>query len=225
MMRVASFSTSLVSFVRCERRRSGGSGLERRTEHVHVRRRRRPGFFPVDLVLLVHQDEQIRVISDAFGVAEHQKSPGLQRVVKHRQQLPLKRAVHVDQHVPTAYQIEMRERRVARQILPREHAHIADRFGHLIAAVGLREEPPQPLRRHVVGNRRGVQPLARKADGAFADVGPENLHAAFLECVAEDFADDDRERIHFFARRAAGHPHAQRCARRDRRTTAGHPAR
>ena len=171
------------------------------------------GFFSVDLVLLVHRNEQIRVIPDALGVAQHQKAAGIQRVVKHGQQLPLKRAVHVNQDVPTAYQIEMRERRVAREILPREHAHIANRFGHLVAAVGLREEAAQPFRRDVIGNRRGVQPLPRKADGAFADVGPEDLHAAVLERVAENFAYDDRERIHFFAGRTAGHPHAQRCAR------------
>jgi hypothetical protein len=84
------------------------------------------------------------VIPDALGVAEHEAPGRLQGVVKHGQQPPLQRGVHVDQHIATAYQVEMRERRIARQILPCEDAHVAERLAHLIPAIGLREKSTEP---------------------------------------------------------------------------------
>ena len=80
------------------------------------------------------------MITDRLGVSEQQDAARLERVVKHRQQLLLQLAVHVDEHVATADHVEPREWRIARQIVPGEDAEVAERLRDAIAAVGLGEE-------------------------------------------------------------------------------------
>jgi len=53
--------------------------------------------------------------------------------------------VKVDEHVPATDQIEVRERRVADDVLPGEDAEVADGFGDAVPALLRDEEAPESL--------------------------------------------------------------------------------
>jgi hypothetical protein len=81
--------------------------------------------------------------ADRLGVAEHEVPVGPQRVVEDRDELPLQGHVHVDEHVAAEDEVELREGRVAGEVLAGEDAVLPDRLVDPVAAVHLGEEAPE----------------------------------------------------------------------------------
>jgi hypothetical protein len=105
--------------------------------------------------------------------------------VEDRDHLLLEHRSHVDQNVAAADQVQAREQRVHRKVLPGENAAFAHRFRNLIAAVCPYEEATEALGRDV----------AEAAVGMGA-VGP----------VAEVLQKHDRHGVRLLAGRAARDP-------------------
>lgn len=132
-----------------------------------------------------------------------------EREVKHREHVSLERRLHVNQDVATAHEVEVRKRRIAENILPREHAQVADGFRDPVSARHRREEPSQSLRRDVVRDGVTVHAVARSRDGCVAQVGAEQLHLERWRRFLEMLEQRDRERIGLFAAGAPGNPDAE----------------
>ncbi len=130
--------------------------------------------------------------------------------MEHGKHLPLQQCAEVDEHVAATDEVEVGERRVHDDVLPREHAHFADGFVDAVAAVGFREKPPQPFRRHVVGDARGIKALPRAVERREVDVRAENLHGVMQFFLREKFHERDGDGIHLLAAGAARNPEADR---------------
>ena len=120
----------------------------------------------------------------------------------------------VDEQVPATDEVELRERRILRHVLAREHAHVAHGFADLKAAAVLDEKPPPPRHRHNRRDARRVDAGPRFVDRRLANVRGENLHRHARALVAEKLQERDDDRIGLLARRAARHPDANRRLRR-----------
>ena len=73
-------------------------------------------------MFLVDRDEELAISSDGFALAEEEVSWLVQAVVQHRHDPPLQVGVEVDEHVATADEIQLGERRIPREVVPHEHA-------------------------------------------------------------------------------------------------------
>ena len=122
----------------------------------------------------------------------------------------LQGGVDVDEDVAAEDEVELRERRVAREVLAREHAAVADQLAHPVAAVDPGEEPPQPRRRHRVGDRRRVEARRETSIAVSLDVGAEDLEVQLGRRLAGGVEQRHRQRVHLLAGRAAGDPDPQR---------------
>src|SRR5215469_6858962 len=91
--------------------------------------------------------------------------------MKQREDALLKRRREIDQDVAAADEIDLRERRVARDILLGEDAQIANRTADSISAFLLREEPTQAIWRHIRRDAVEIHTGARLQDGCLVDVG------------------------------------------------------
>lgn len=98
----------------------------------------------VDLVLLVYRLEEIGEATDGFRRSEIEESPGLERVMKHREQLLLQARLEIDEQVAAAKQVHAREGWIAGEVLPGEDHHLAQGLVNPIAPLLLDEESPQP---------------------------------------------------------------------------------
>ncbi len=87
----------------------------------------------------------------------------------------MEQAVHVDQDVPAAHQVEPAERRVAGQVVPREDAHVANRLIDLIVSLVADEEPPKPGRRDVDLDVVEIDPRAGLRQRDLVQVGGQQL--------------------------------------------------
>ena len=81
-------------------------------------------------------------------------------------------------------EVQSREGRVLDQVVASEDAQVADRLVDLVAAVRPREESPQPLGRHVLGDRVEVGPGAGLVERALGDVRREHLEGEGLDSSA-----------------------------------------
>ncbi len=129
-----------------------------------------------------------------------------QREVKRLQYPPLGNLVQVDQQIAAADEIEAREWRVVRDILPREDAQIANALHDAEAAVVHLEEPLQALTRDVSQDISQVDAGPCLFERRLADIGAEDLNFRGRDGIAEAFQQLDRERVHLFAGRAARDP-------------------
>ena len=119
--------------------------------------------------------------ADALGRAQDQEAAGVQGVVHQRQELLLRLDIDVDQEVPAAEDVQLRERRIDEDVLRRKDHQVADFFLDPVALALTHEEPRQPLGRHVRGDARGERALAGLLDGVMVDVGGKDLdRRAFL---------------------------------------------
>ena len=128
--------------------------------------------------------------------------------MKRLQHLALDRAVHVDEQIAARHHVEPRKRWIAQDVVRREQHLFAQWLVEHVAAFRLREEAPQTRGRHVGDDRVGIGGRARDVDRALVDVGGEDLQDRRRVGAAERFGKEHRVRIRLFARRAAGHPHA-----------------
>ncbi len=137
-------------------RRPGGAALAVLFPDRQVKRRSRRGLLGIDLVFLVHRLEQVGEPADRFRGAQEQEPAGLERVMERGQRLLLEGRLQIDEQVAATDQVHAREGRIGDEVLPREDDHLAQRLADTVAAFFLDEEPPQPLRRDVIGEALGV---------------------------------------------------------------------
>jgi hypothetical protein len=164
----------------------------------------------VDLVLLVDEREQIALSAHRLRGREHEVAARPERVMEDRHQPALERLIEIDEHVPAHDEIELRERRIAGDVLAREDAHVAHRLMDAMGAVGLREEAAQALEGYVRDDVLAVSAGSRDVDGLLADVGGEDLEADVGGDFADVLQDRDRDRVHLLARGTAGDPDPNR---------------
>ncbi|HKI72262.1 MAG TPA: hypothetical protein VKA81_07800, partial [Verrucomicrobiae bacterium] len=94
-------------------------------------------------------------------------------------------------------------------MLSGKRAHVADHATDLVtAATEAGEEPPQPLRRNVLGNAGGENAGPRLRDGDFAQISAENLKFDVALRPGHFLHETDGQGIDFLARGAAWHPDA-----------------
>ena len=110
-------------------------------------------------------------------------------------------------------EIQPRERRIARHVLPREETQIANVLRDAVVAVVSDEESLEALSRDVMQDIRGVHARARLLQRRFTDIGPEDLDPGRRQAIAEIFQKGDGDRVDLFAGRAAGHPDPDRLFR------------
>lgn len=169
----------------------------------------------VDLVRAVHEVEEIAVLSHGFRRAEHEEPRRLERVMEDREDALLERRRQVDQHVPAGDQVEVRERRVGGEVLPREDAHVPDVLVDPVEMVLLPEEPPQPLGADLALDALGVDPRPGLVQGGrVADVGGEDLDRQPQRAVVQVLEQGHGQRVRLLAGRAPRHPDPDRGERR-----------
>ena len=167
------------------------------------------GFAAVHLVFLVHQREKVRRSTDGLGGAEQEIATGVERVVENGHALSLQFRSEVDQHVAATDEVQAREGRVFTNVLSGKRAHVADHATDLVtAATEAGEEPPQSLRRNVLGNAAGENAGPRLRDGDFAQVSAENLKFDVALRPGHFLHETDGQGIDFLPRGAAWHPDA-----------------
>ena len=91
-----------------------------------------------------------------------------------------------------------------------EDAQVAHFFGDDVAAAVRDEEAGSPLRRDAVEESFGITRRPGDSQGAFVDIGGENLHAGCGGKCSHIFAQQNGDRENFFAGGAAWHPDAHR---------------
>ena len=210
-------ATSRLARRRAARRRGRGAPRHRKQVRRQLLAERAPvrGLLEEDVLVGRGRTEQRQRRADRLGLAEHQQRIVLERVVEAVEHARLQLGAEVDQQVPAADHVELQERRVARDVVDREHdllpKDLPDR-----AATGVRLEPGRGA---LLGHRRergvGIDPAARDRDGLGVDVGGEDLDVGLGEGLhpAERLGELDRDRVGLLARGRPGHPHAQRPAR------------
>src|SRR6185312_6386328 len=114
--------------------------------------------------------------------AEHEYSAGPESVVKDRQQPRVRVRLQVDENITAADDVEVRERRIRRDVLHREDTAIAHRLRNAITGIFLSEEAIQPLRRDIGLDASRVHARAGGADGGRVEVGCETLDRR-TECM------------------------------------------
>jgi hypothetical protein len=108
-------------------------------------RARAGAFFLVNLVLLVHQREQILERSQAFRRPQHQIAAWLQGIEKRGNGALLQNRAEINQQIPAADQIQVGKGRVLNDILSGEYAQFPDGFVDLVSAAMANEETIEPL--------------------------------------------------------------------------------
>ena len=134
-----------------------------------------------------------------------------------REHALLQHRLEVDEHVSARDQIEMRERRIAHEVLAREHAQVAHRLENPVAVVFLDEEALQPFRRDHGCDPVRVASRSRSGDRDFTQIRREDLDRGLASLVSEKLEERDRDRVRLLATRASRYPHANRLLRRVRR--------
>ena len=98
---------------------------------------------PIDLVAFIERNEQLRRGPHRLGAAQHQQSVGLEPVMEDREDAALEQWLQINEDVPAADEIEVRERRVSHDVVSGEDAEVADPLGDSILPVLLHEEAPR----------------------------------------------------------------------------------
>ena len=195
---------------------AGRDGLAALVHGRQVKGRRGGGLLAVDLVLAVERGEQLGEAADRLGRAQPQEAVWLQRVVKNREHFLLQARLEVDQQVAAGDEVQARERRVADEVLAREHHHFAQRLGDAVAAGLFDEETLQPLGREVLRQGLGVQAVACFLEQRLVQVGRKHLQLACVRRIFGNLHKRHRDRVGLLAGRAAQHPGPHRLFARHR---------
>ena len=147
--------------------------------------------------------------ADRLRGTQHQVAAGIQSVVQHGDDPLLQHWAQVDQQVATAHQIEVREGRVAGEVVSGEDALLADRLAHLVAAFDLREVAPQIVGRHRLSDGLAVDAGPGAIDGALIDVGRKDLDGRPAGTAGQEIVECHGQAVGLLAARTAGHPETQ----------------
>ena len=114
----------------------------------------------------------------------------------------------VDQQVPARDQVDVREGRVGRHVLPREDAHLAEGLADPVPVLVAGEEAAEPLRRDLRLDADRVDTQASPPQRHdVAEVGGEDLDRRPGRPVLEILQQYHGQRVGLLAARAARHPH------------------
>ena len=116
---------------------------------VHVEtqiRRSGRGLARVHFLLLIDWLKKIDCRADALRDSQHQVPGRLQAIVKQAHEFLLQNGRQINQNVAADNQVELRKRRILRDILARENTELPHLPRDLKAAVDLGEKSPQAVR-------------------------------------------------------------------------------
>jgi hypothetical protein len=167
-----------------------------------------------DPLVAVDRREEIREARDRLGISQHEKAVGFQGVVEEGKNAFLEHGLEINEEVPAADQVDVRERGIERDVLTREDANVAHPFGDLPAGVDLREEALLTLGRHVGHGVLQIDSGTRFLDRGLRNVRREDLNRRIDVDELQRLHENDRDRVDLFAGRAAGNPDADRQIRR-----------
>jgi hypothetical protein len=108
--------------------------------------------------------------------------------MKRLQHLPLNAAVKVNEQVAAAYQVELRKRWVAQDVVRGEENLFPQRFTDGIKAAGVREKLSQSRRRYIGQNGFEVPAGSSRLDGTLINVRGEHLDAGLAAFFGQPFA-------------------------------------
>ena len=162
----------------------------------------------IDFLASLHLMKGLGKRDGGFRWTEYQEARRLEGVMHDRQNFALQCGPKVDQHVAATDEIQPRERRVLRYVMPGENTRVPNDLRNLISAFRSGEEPRQPLRRDV--RQRGVRVGAgpRLFDRRSADIGGENLDGKAHSPFAQEFHQANGDRVRLLPSGAARHPDA-----------------
>ena len=89
----------------------------------------------------------------------------------------------IDQHVATADQIELGERRIGHEVVSNEDAAFANVLVDAVAALLAVKEPLEPRRANLLRDRGGVATGTRGLDRFLAQIAAEQLKRAIAETL------------------------------------------
>src|SRR5216117_1685988 len=142
----------------------------------------------VEAVMMIDQRKQIVERSDRLGGAQEQKTVCVQRIMECRNDAFLQRPGEIDQQIAAAYEIDVRKRRVDRDVLLGEYAYVADRLVDAIFVVFPGEKPAQTLRRDFGFDALRIDPVARLLQRErVGEIRRENLDRRASRLVVEEF--------------------------------------
>ena len=133
----------------------------------------------VDVRVLVDRTNRSSAPSGVSDAPRNRKAAGPQREMKRLDDPLLHRPIQIDQQVAAGDQIEMRERRIADDVVVREQHHLAQLAANPVAAgLALEEARAGAPRRDVGDVRFAVEALARRGDRLLVEIGGEHLDRA-----------------------------------------------
>gem|GEM_PF-2189069 len=133
--------------------------------------------------------------------------------MKQCHQLALQRRLQINHQVAAAEQIKPGERRVLDYILNGKDQHVANVFADLIGAAFLREELLEPLRIHIERDALRIHTRSSLIDCLDVNIRGKHLHIDIQLQLDDAFLEQHGNRVGFFTRGAARHPHPQRVLR------------
>ncbi len=131
-----------------------------------------------DSALLVHRLEELAETAERLRVPQHETASRQERIVELRHHPALERRTQVDEDVAAAHQVDMRQGRVPREVMPCEDAVLAHGLVDPVAAITGHEETLQQFWAHGSHTALRVDSLACGFQVAIADVGGEDLQWA-----------------------------------------------
>ena len=166
-----------------------------------------------DPPLEVEGDEPAGARQHRLGFAEEEIAALPDGVLEARRDAALEVAVEVDEDVAAEEQVDVRQRRILRNVVASEDAplpEVAPQAVHLpLADEVLVEE----LAGHVLQRLEAVEGGARRHQGVLVDVGAVDLDVVLALRAGERLRNEHRERVGLLARRAARAPEAQAAGR------------
>ena len=112
-------------------------------------RRTHAGLAGVDPCLGVDRGEQRVEVADRLRAPEQEEPILVEGIVDDRDHALLERRAKIDQEVPAAHEVELRERWIGDEVVASEHAALADVLLDPVAAILAAEELFEPLGAHL----------------------------------------------------------------------------
>ncbi len=147
-----------------------------------------------------------RRIRDRLGSAKEEEAARLERVVEKVEEVLLQLALHVNQQVATADEVEPGERRVAQHAMSGEKHRLAKIAVDPVVVALSGKKAYEPLARNLGGNRGRVQSFTRDAQRALVEIGGKYLNLGRIGERVRILRRKYRQRIRFLSRGASNRP-------------------
>ena len=167
-----------------------------------------------DLLIGTYHPEDVVIIDHRFASSKEQVSPVVQRHVEDREQVSLKYILEIDQQVPAADQVKFTKRRILKNIVLREHDHLADLVADDIAVSLAAEIAAQARHAHILADVVAVDASACHSNRIRVQIRGKDLHISSHAELIHYFREQDRNGIGFLTCGAARHPDTKLVCRR-----------